>query len=705
MTDPTTPSDHRAQHVAAVGFVLQTAAFATLLWASLWTQSDAITTVARFVLAGIPIWLVLYLVFNQLRRVRAEELETAELKRTRQAGASTAIFELDDEELLLEQHRLTWMIRWLLPATTVIVSAFLLLGHFIFWGWALDLEVVFGPEGLRRASEPTVVMWFVVGVGFFCFLFARYAIALARMPDWRLLRAGASYMAGNALACLLLAIALMATSTVEWAEPLLAVLVRVVMIVLGLELAVNFLMDFYRPRTPDVAQRPSFDSRLLGLTSDPGGIAKSIADAVNYQFGFEVSSTWFYQLLQRWMLPIMVVTVLVILGMTSIVIVDAEELAVKERFGSLVSRPQTVLEPGLHFKLPYPIDVVRRAPAKRIDELIVGEATQNESDADAHKAIVWTESHKFVPELMLLVAAKKEGDEGKGEDLTFDDDYTIGTSVPVGMLMVSVPIEYRIKDIEKYLYKYDDPIKLMEGVAYRHLSDYAASVDIDELMGPGREAFNRGLQKHIQHRLDELDVGIEIVFVGVRGAHPPAERKVAEAFQSAVSALTSKAATINAAEGEARRILTTVVGTEARAIAFDMAIRHRDQLRSTADADPQALAEAGQRVEDLLTGNSAKGIAPPSGEVAVMIAQARSAASDLLTDAVTKVRAFSAEVTAFEAAPKLYRQRKIISVYSALSAIRKYFIIGNPESVIVEFQSGEQAGLDRVLSDGLEGNK
>ena len=80
--------------------------------------------------------------------------------------------------------------------------------------------------------------------------------------------------------------------------------------------------------------RPSFDSRLLGLITEPGGIAKSIADAVNYQFGFEVSKTWFYQLLQRWLSPIIAVAMAVILLLTSVVIIDADEQVVIERFGN-----------------------------------------------------------------------------------------------------------------------------------------------------------------------------------------------------------------------------------------------------------------------------------------------------------------------------------------------------------------------------------
>ncbi|MCH8148833.1 MAG: hypothetical protein IH987_12685, partial [Planctomycetes bacterium] len=318
------------------------------------------------------------------------KLETDELQRAQDSGTSAAIFEVGDENLLIERGRLRWIVRWLLPSVTIILSFILLAGEFLFWDWSLKTD--FASDTFRRTQNPTLMMWFVIGVGFFNFLYARYAITLARLPDWRLLRAGALCMAGNALVCLGLAIALMAaTSSITWAEPLLACLVRAVLFVLGLEFAANFVLDFYRPRTPDRIPRPSFESRLLGFIGEPGGIAKSIADAINYQFGFEVSTTWFYKLLQRW---IVVTTCAAVVGLTSVVIVDSSEQVVVERFGKISGDRAAVLESGIHLKWPFPISVVYRAPSKKISELVLGEAADHDDHQD--QAIIWTEVHESV---------------------------------------------------------------------------------------------------------------------------------------------------------------------------------------------------------------------------------------------------------------------------------------------------------------------
>jgi regulator of protease activity HflC (stomatin/prohibitin superfamily) len=707
-TEPRSLDDRRAQHVAALGFVLQLAAFGTLSGVAWWSQSHVVAAAARFVLIGLPVWFVLFLVFKQLRRVGAEELETTEIRRARAEGAATdAIFEMDDEALLLEQNRLRWMIRWFLPATTILVAAVLLGGHFVMWGWSI--KDAFNNAVFKRTQQPTMAMWFPVAVGFMCFLYARYVIALSRIPNWRLLRAGAACMAGNAVVSLGLVIALMASTSVAWAEPLFAYLVRAAMIVLGIELTANFIFDFYRPHTPGVVARPSFDSRLLGLMSEPGGIAKSIADAVNYQFGFEVSSTWFYQLLQRWMFPIMVFTLLVVLALTSIVVVDADEQSVIERFGRPVGKTSTMTA-GLHFKWPYPIDVLHRTPVKRVRELVVGEATEKEDEHNA-KAILWTEAHDFVPELMLLVAAPKTaGAERRSLDPKLigarsadkPSEKQLTASVAVNLLMVSMPIEYRVKDLQEFLYNYGEPVKLLEAVAYQILSDYAAGVDIDGLIGARRAELNQKLHQLIQDRLDDLQVGIEIVFAGLRGAHPPAKSQVAEAYHAVVNAETKKAATVEAARGEARKMLTAVAGTESRALALDDAIRARERLQADSASEAHELDELNARVEELLLGNPGKGMAPSTGQAAARVAEARTAASEQVTQASTKVRAFSTEVAAYRAAPELYTQRKVLEVFAGLDPVRKYLIVGDANNVIIEYQTAQEGGLDRVLSEGVE---
>ena len=687
--------DRRAQHVALFGLVLQVAAFVLVVVIALLSGSSLLAALMRCMLVGIPIWFVLYLVLNQVRRVQVEALETEELRRAREAGASQALFEMDEEALLLEQNRLRWMVKWLLPSGAVVVALALLLGNFAFWGWSYDSS--FTPDSMQPTGNSVLMMWLVVGVGFLGFLYARYALAVAKLPQWGLIRAGAVCMAGSALACVLVAAALMGARTFEWAEPAAALVMRVALLVLGIEFAGNFILDLYRPRVPGEVPRPSFDSRLLGMIGEPGGFAKSIADAFNYQFGFDVSSTWFYQLLQRWLFPITMAAAAVVLLLTSVVIVGAHEAAVVERFGR---EPTQVLTPGIHFKLPFPIDIVHRAPVKEIRELVIGEGGDDGDDEEGHshghedEAVIWTEAHEFVAEFMMLVAApKRDRAPATGEDTADKSE-----SVPVSLLMVSVPIEYRISDVRRFQYVYEDVEKLLEVVAYRYLSDYASSVDVDDLMGPRRGEFNANFADELQLRLDDLGAGIEICLAGIRDAHPPAQDGVAAAYQSVIEAEISKSTTIHAAEAAALKMLIAAAGTEVRAKALDEAIRARDAVPE----NDSAHAALTQRVESLLMGNATEGISSISGGAAAMIADARTRASLMTSGAMAKAQAFGTQVAAYEAAPELYSKRKLLEAYAGLADVRKYLIVGDRSDLVIEYETTKEAGLDEVLSQGVE---
>ena len=176
---------------------------------------------------------------------------------------------------------------------------YLIVGHFFFWPIGLFGSVTDDDLWLE-INHASLSMLVMAGVAFVSFLFSRYVGGMTREPEYQLLKSGSIYLFANALVCLLLTICLgLVSSGILVPERVLAIAVRYLLVVLGLEFLVNFVLGFYRPRVSAEVFRPAFESRLIGLVSEPGGIAKSIAEAVNYQFGFEVSTTWFYKMLER----------------------------------------------------------------------------------------------------------------------------------------------------------------------------------------------------------------------------------------------------------------------------------------------------------------------------------------------------------------------------------------------------------------------
>ncbi len=700
MPDTSSPSsdDRRAQGVCGFGLAVQLLAFGMILWLAIWSRSEAVWAEATHLGFGAAIWLALLILHTQRKRSAAESFETAELRRAVEAGTHPAIFEAADESLHLERQRLQWVYRWFLPGFAIVLAA-LHIGLYVRWHTWFARPLT--DPNWPIAENPALAATLMAFAGFFCFMLSRYASGMARQTQWRTLRAAATYLAGNALACLVV-VAAMGFSILEkpYAEPVAAYAIRIAMLVLGIEFAINFVLDVYRPRTAEEHPRPSFDSRLLALISEPGGLARSLADTINYQFGFEVSGTWFYQLLQRAFLPLAVFTMVCLFALSSVVIVDVDQEVIVEHFGQPTG--ETPLQPGIHFKWPWPIDSAYRQPTARMQQLLVGSRGAEEEDPEAdpdaheHELILWTEKHEFTPHLMIMVASPDRSG-GSLDGSAAGEEGSRTESSGVGLLECSIAIEYRIDNLHDYLYRYQDPVGIMESVTFQTLTDYAASVDIDEIISRGREQFEQGLSERIQQRIDELQLGIRIAFLGLHDAHPPAERDVAKAYQDVVAQERRTQALVEHASGQAQEIKTKVAGSVERADELDAAIVEMDRLASDPQAGEEDRAAARRLVDALLLGDPKEGIKPMTGQASARIANAEADAVALLSEAESKARVFGFELAAYQAAPRLYRTRKALDMWTrAVEGIRKIVLAVDPSEtdLIIEIETEKQGVLD-----------
>src|SRR5690606_25304096 len=161
-----------------------------------------------------------------------------------------------------------------------------------------------------------------LSVALVSFIFSRFVAGMAKVTAWQNLRGGASSMAGNAIVALALAVGIIFRFFDNDAviETIANVLPYFLFVVAG-EIGLNFILNLYRPRIAGEVPRPAFDSRILSYLATPDSIVRSVNEAVNYQFGFDIASSWGYQLLLRslgWLLLIGV-TALVLLNTMVIV--------------------------------------------------------------------------------------------------------------------------------------------------------------------------------------------------------------------------------------------------------------------------------------------------------------------------------------------------------------------------------------------------
>src|SRR5206468_4010564 len=143
---------------------------------------------------------------------------------------------------------------------------------------------------------------------------------------------------------------------------------RVMCVIVGLiavETLLGLLLEIYRVRLKGKETRLLYESRLVGLLGQPEAIITTAAHALDYQFGFKVSDTWFYKFLEKALAWLVLAQLGLLLLSTCFVFVDPGQQGLLERFGAPVPGRE-VVGPGLHLKLPWPVDRVRRFPTDQI---------------------------------------------------------------------------------------------------------------------------------------------------------------------------------------------------------------------------------------------------------------------------------------------------------------------------------------------------
>ncbi len=592
MAKQTQLSPKRAEILSLLAFFLHLLFFLLVLFLSSRVNSLAGKITAWHFLGGTIIWLMLLLQFRQRRLAEEERLDAEQYQRLRREGKETSVFEgtVAEDTLHIAKRRLQWMEKYLLTIFAVAIALYLL-----GMGYWLGMQVRSAGETVlaeREAIYETAAI--LVGIGMISFLFSRYAVGLSQESSWRPLRAGGSYLFSNALASFTLAVILLvADAGYLLAEKILSYVLVILLLALGVEIILNLVLDAFRPRVKGQYRRSAYESRILGLFCEPGGILKTFAHAMDYQFGFKVSETWFYRLLEKAIVPLLIISGLALYFLSCISVVPTGQVGVLERWG----RPLNVKEPypsGLHVKLPWPIDRIRLFPVKQVQIMEIGfergekQAYINDEDPNP---ILWTVQH-WEAEPPFLVAVQdpnqaklssEESEEKSKRDKT-------GSSL-VDLLVVPLEIHYRIVDVEKYGYGtdqcYTDPVGLLESISYREAIHYCAQSYLEKLMGPGREETARYLKRAIQAQADAYGMGLQIDFVGLGSIHPPV--KVAESFEQVVSALQKKQAAILAAQGEASKALAKAQGSSSAEISQAQA--YQFERATVAEADARRFTE------------------------------------------------------------------------------------------------------------------
>lgn len=372
------------------------------------------------------------------------------------------------------------------------------------------------------------------------FLIGRFSATIARLENHRLLRPSASYLLLGAYLC---AFSALAIAGIKGEFPRTDLYVaRGLVVVLGLaavETLAMLVFETYRPRVKGKVGRPLYDSRLVGLLAQPEGLVATAAQTLDYQFGFKVSETKFYVDFKRYAKWVFLGQFAALLLSTCVVFIEPGEQGLLERFGRRVeARP--VLNPGAHFKLPWPVDQVYRYRTEQVQTLAVGFTPEGEHQ---EKIVLWTVAH--TKEENFLVASRERPSVETGKTSAAKK------APPVNLLTVSIPVQFQIQDLVQWAYNHEDGANLLQQLATREVVRFLASMDLNEIMSTNRLESSLLLRDRIQRSADNQKLGARVLFVGLQDLHPPV--KVAPDYEKVVAAMHKKQAEILAATGDGIR--------------------------------------------------------------------------------------------------------------------------------------------------------
>ena len=571
-------------------------------------------------------------------REQAERLEMQELDRTR---GNESLFAGAAEDAYPARNARRQFEKWVVPAFSVLVLLGQALG--LWWGYGqLSQWTAPAPAGAVLSIMFSALFMVVL------FMMGKYSAGLARMDGQELLRPVANYMLLGSVvsAAVVLAQAASYFGYPAWDKGITWAVLAVIA-VSALENLVTLVLEIYRPRLDEKKARLLYESRLIGLLGQPGGLISTAAQALDYQFGFKVSETWFYKYLKQKLALIIVIQVVVLFLSSSFVVIQPNEEAFIERFG----KRNAHLEAGFSFKLPWPIDKVYRYKTSEIQNFVLGVLDQNEESKpntgapEDVQVLLWTTQHNH--------GSSNDPEQNFNMIVASRDEAVASDSVPVNLLTVSIPVQYRIKNLTNWVYKTDNAGAILQKLAMREVTHYLIGVDINELMGPGRTKAQEELKKAIQQQADASELGAEIVFVGLQDIHPPVGQNEQSKSTGGVAESYEK---------------------------VNVALLHSETNRLGA-----LLYKAGKVPQAL-------------GLKAELLAKARSESTNKVALAKAEAGRFGHQMAAFNAAPSVYTTRsKLETFVKATRGARKY-VLSNPDNsdiINLELQ-------DKLRSDLLD---
>ncbi len=269
------------------------------------------------------------------------------------------------------------------------------------------------------------------------------------------------------------------------------------------------------------------------------------------------------------------VSALLLYALSGITMIGPDEAAVVRRFGRRVF---PALGPGLHYRIPWPVEQVTRIQPNRVQVAELGfrtisaESTQTAIAEPA--AYEWNLQHR---------GGRYERNADEALMLTGDEN----------LIEVNAVVQYAIGSPDDFLFSTTDPGNVIRVAAESALRLLIGRSSLDSVLTTGRTEIERQTRELVQGSLDEYRSGLRVIAVQLEDVHPSVE--VVDAFRNVSSAFEEKSTLVNQAEAYRNEQLELARGQGLQRLAEAAGYTTDRANRSAGDAERFKQAQGAYR--------------------------------------------------------------------------------------------------------------
>jgi modulator of FtsH protease HflK len=149
------------------------------------------------------------------------------------------------------------------------------------------------------------------------------------------------------------------------------------------------------------------------------------------------------------------------------------------------------------------------------------------------------------------------------------------------IVSVSLVVQYRIGDLEDYLFNVSDPQESLQQATASALRQVVGHTSLDQIITEGREVWGRNVEQLLVSILTSYKAGIKISSVSPQPARAP--EKVQDAFDDAIKAQEDEKRFKNKAEAYAATFVPVAEGKSKRILADSQAFATQVVLKARGD--------------------------------------------------------------------------------------------------------------------------